>query len=472
MRFNKVCLALGLAVVATASASASSYNYFDKEEKCLKVSDVQDIQDHFQQFQKYTTSGKGEICRDEVGEKWYEVVRTTLAMQRLNVTNAVQRDVNDDMTRKPLPNKNWWAYFTQRADSFVIEPSYCNTNANIVAYVNPWFKGRVNLCPQFFKMDPASQISTLMHEVRHFEGYSHVTCTQGNEMGSAGACDDKISTGGSYAVSAQADVELSFVKQLSEANRILSESSAIYTVNNKFNVLPIVKDTNYIYASNKDGEIWRMAEGNLSKPQLVTKLKDASYIYGNGSQFTVYPVDATVDAYRISKSYKQRAKSIGAYANMYNADNTADRKSYGAISYYGVGAIVKDNQLHTFCGTQATSLSAKSFDNGQVQALPVLKDAKDKDHMYILSTSGDMFDFTCNDKTGELSITSVASKLPADASTAFSFNTKTAYVVTTSGALKTYNMDTQSYENDLSTDSNWLNATSLSLYKVFDNDQL
>ncbi len=458
---------MGFMALATGSASAS--NYFDKEETCLQVSDIQNIEGHFQQFQDFTKSGKKEVCRDEVGEKWFEVVRTVLAMERLKVTDELQTVEGDDLTLKPITEKDWWSYFTKRADHFIIEPSRCSANANIVAFVYPFFRDKINLCPRFFEMDPGSQIEVLMHEVRHFEGFSHVTCTQGNENGSSGACDQKIATGGSYAVSVQAQVELSFVDQLNDADRILAESGAIYSVNNKFNSLPSVKYTNFVYASNKDGEVWRMPESNPANAQLVTTLKDAAYIYGNGSQFTVFPAEATADAYRISKDFTSRAKSIGAYANMYNADSVAQRSEYGAINYYGVGAIVKSNELHTFCGEQATSLSAKSFDEGKVQALPILKNDKDEDHMFILSDSGEMFDFTCDDKTGELAITPVQSTLPADTATAFAFDDKTAYVVTTSGSLKAYNMKTQSYEADLSTDSNWLNATPLRIYDVFDN---
>ncbi len=464
---NKVCLALGFLALATGSASAS--NYFDKEEACLQVSDIKNIEGHFKQFQDFTNTSAKEVCREEVGEKWFEVVRTVLAMERLQVTDELQTVEGDDLTLKPITEKDWWSYFTQRADRFVIEPSRCSANENIVAFVFPFLRDQIYLCPRFFEMDSGSQIEVLMHEVRHFEGFSHVTCTQGNENGASGACDQKIATGGSYAVSVQAQVELSFVDQLNDADRILAESGAIYSVNNKFNSLPSVKYTNFVYASNGDGQVWRIPETDHTKAELVTTLKDASYIYGNGSQFTVFPKDASVDAYRTGKEFTSRAKSIGAYANMYNADSISQREEYSAINYYGVGSIVKSNELYTFCGEQATSLSAKSFDEGLIQALPVLKNDKDEDHMFILSDSGEMFDFTCDDKTGDLEITAVASTLPADTATAFAFDQETAYVVTKSGSLKTFNMKTGSYESNLSKDSNWLNATPLRIYDVFDN---
>jgi len=464
MKLSLACLLLGL--VSTAQAA----NYFDKAENCLNVADIKAVDSHFEQFQNFSNTSKTQVCRGDMDEKWFEVVRSTLALQRLNVTDVLQRDANDDMTLRPIGQKDWWTYYTQRANQYVIEPSRCNGNPNVVAFVYPFFRGSINLCPRFFEMDSASQIEVLMHEVRHFDGHSHVTCTQGNEEGNAGACDRQIKQGGSYAVSVQANVELSYVDQLNFADRVLAESSAIYSVNNKFNSLPTVKATDYVYASNDKAEVWRLPKGKPSQAEFVTALDDAAAIYGNGSQFTVYPVDTTKDAYRISKGFKTLATAIGAYANMYNADNATERKAYGAISYYGMGSIVKDNNLHTFCGTQATSMTSFAFNSGNIKALPVLKDSEGADKMFIMNDAGDLYEFNCNDNSGRLSTAQTRSVLPAETATAFAFNANDAVVLTDAGELKAYNLKTNSYEGIISGETNWISASPLKVYNVFDND--
>jgi len=469
LTLNKLYVSISLAVMTLSTASAAS-NYFDKEENCLQVSDIKAIEAHFEQFQNFTKTSKSVVCRDEVGEKWFEVVRSTLAMQRLTVTDQLSRDVNDDLTLRPIGNNDWWSYYTNRADRFVIEPRRCNSDENVVAYVFPFIRGEINLCPRFFEMDSASQIEVLMHEVRHFDGHSHVTCTQGNEIGTRGACDDVIKSGGSYAVSVQANVELSFVDQLSVADRVLSESGAVYSINNKFNSLPTTKSTNYIYASNEAGQVWRMPESNPSAVELVTTLKDPAAIYSNGSQFTVFPKELDKEAYRISKTFKTRANAIGAYAVKYNESSAAERAEYGPISYFGVGSIVQDNKLNTFCGTQATSLSAKSFEFGEIQALPILKDKDGADHMYVLNTSGDMYDFKCNDASGRLTVESTSLTFPTDTVSAFAFDTKTAFVVSTDGTLKSYDLEREEFKAQISKSNDWISATPLKVYNVFDND--
>lgn len=455
------------ALLMSFVSSAFAQNYFDKAETCLKVSDIKAIEGQFPQFKDFTNTNEDKVCRAEVGEKWFELVRSTLAMQRLVVTDDLQRDLDDDLTLRPIGDKDWWTYYTQRANQYVVEPARCNGNPNVVAFVYPFFRGMINLCPRFFELDSASQIEVLMHEVRHFDGHAHVTCTQGNEEGTPGACDGEIKRGGSYAVSVQANVELSYVSQLSDADRILAESGAIYSVNNKFNSLPTVKSTQYIYASNTEGEVWRMPEGDSVTKELVTTLKDPAKIYSNGTQFTVYPVDTAKDAYRISKDFTVEASAIGAFANKYNAD--ADRKSYGPVVYLGIGSIVKDNALFAFCGEAAQALSSLSFTAGNVQALPTLKDQEGADKTVVLNDSGDVYDFNCDDKTGQMSTTLTRTTLPSDLEMGFELANKKTVVLTKAGELKSYDLNTNAYESELSSETNWLSATPLKVYDVFEN---
>ena len=210
-----------------------------------------------------------------------------------------------------------------------------------------------------------------------------------------------------------------------------------------------------------------MPEGTTGAKELITTLKDPAKIYSNGTLFTVYPVDTTKDAYRISKDFTVRPSAIGAFAVKYNAD--ADRKAYGPVTYLGRGAIVKDNALFSFCGQAAQSLSSLGFAAGNVQALPTLKNADGADKTVIFNDSGDAFDFNCNDQTGTMSSTLTSTTLPSDLAMGFELSNKKTVVLTTAGMLKVYNLNTSSYENDLSTDSDWLSATPLKTYNVFEN---
>lgn len=443
-------------------------NYFDKNETCLKTSDIEKIESHFTQFKNFST-GAELICKGQgINDRWFEVVRTVLALQRLTVTDQLQTDNADDFTLRPIGQKDWWGYFTERADTFEIEPSHCNSNPNVVAFVYPFFKDKIYLCKRFFEMDPGSQIEVLMHEVRHFEGFAHLRCTQGNENGNEGACDGNIKTGGSYAVSVQASVELSYVAQLSDADRVLSESSAIYSINNKFNSLPTVKSSNYIYMANEAGEIHRAPVAKLAKTEFVAQMKSPAKIYGNGSQLTIFPLDTTKPAYRVSKDHKVEATSLGAFAVQYNAENEFERSLYQAVNYYGSGGIAKEETIYAFCGEAASTLSAYEFPAGRVQSMLNLKINSDVDATYILSESGEVYDLKCNDRSGKMSSTLTKVTLPRNTVAGFSVDQDSAYVLNDAGELSLVNLKTDRVSATALPADSWISATPIKVYNIFE----
>lgn len=445
-------------------------NYFDKNETCLRTSDVEKIESHFTQFKSFNTSDEL-ICKGQgINDRWFEVVRTVLALQRLTVTDQLQRDVADDLTLRPIGQKDWWGYFTERANSFEIEPAHCNSNPNVVAFVYRFFKDKIYLCKRFFEMDPGAQIEVLMHEVRHFEGFAHVRCTQGNENGADGACDDKIKTGGSYAVSVQASVELSYVAQLSDADRALSESSAIYSINNKFNSLPTVKSSNYIYLANLEGELHRASTKNLAKTELIAKMKSPAKIYGNGSQLTIFPLDTAQKAYRVSKDLKVEATSIGAFANQYNAESEYERGLYQTANYYGNGGIAKEDVIYAFCGAGSSSLSAYQFPAGKVQSVLNLKFSSDINSTYLMSEAGEVYDLKCNDTTGEMSSSLIDVTLPRETIAGFSVDLDSAYVLSEAGELSQVNLQTLRVSETSLPANDWISATPMQVYDIFEKD--
>ncbi len=463
--FTHTLWALSLFLFANNSIAS---NYFDKNESCLQVADIMAVENHFTQFQDFTKTDKKEVCRSEVGDKWFEILRSTLAMQRLSLTNKLKEDQDDALTLSPIQEKDWWSYYTHRADSYSIEPSYCNRSKSIVAFVYRFFKGRIHLCPRFFEMSVSEQIEVLMHEVRHFDGHSHVTCTQGNENGSRGACDNDIKNGGSYAVSVQAGVELSQIDQLSDVEQILSESSAIYTINNKFNSLPQVRATDYLFAANKKGEVWKIHTEDHSAPVKVTQLNDPSYVYANGSQFTIYPLNKNKNAYRTFRYFQAQAKSIGQFAMMYNKANPKERSRFGGANYYGLGTIVKANTLNSICGGE---LAALEFPYGAIKALPILKSSQNEDTLFVLSEAGETYQLNCDAEKQEMALEKTQKDLPSDALDIFAFDSQTAYVLRDNGTLSTFDLLQGRYGQDLNYKNDWVSLTPLKIYNVFDQIQ-
>lgn len=457
-----------ITILALFTSPAWATNYFNKDETCLKRDDVVKVQSHFTQLQDFTSGSEDQICKDqEIDSKWFEVARSILAMKQLNDNDNLQRDPDDDLTLQPIEQKDWWGYFTERANRFQINGSQCREG--VVAYVFPFFRGQIFLCSRFFEMSSSNQIEVLMHEVRHFDGHRHVTCTQGNERGNPGACDTKIEKGGSYAVGVQVAVELSYAEQLNAAERALAEASAVYAVNNKFNSLPVVRSRDYVYLSNEAGEIHRADTENLSQTELIASLEGPAKVYGNGQNFTVFPLDTSQEAYRVSRDLNSEVSAIGAFADQYNADSVQERELYNGINYYGEGAISRDNVLYTFCGQAVTGLSSFEFENGDIRSILNLKIDGASDETFILSESGEVYDFKCDNETGVLSSTKQEFRFPRDTVEGFSFEAGLSYILNENGEFLSYDFENETLDTTELPRDNWLSATPLKVYEVFDS---
>ena len=163
-------------------------------EECISRSQLQELSEDFDQFDKFLNSSRSQqtFCSEDLGENFYKLANTLLLL-KYATPNEPEVDEADALTYKAIQKKDWWAYFTKRTQIFRDEAS-CGTG--VVAYVYPFNRGTIHLCPPFFRQTPSDQASTLMHEVRHFDGHGHVTCTRGNEEGNRGACDEKITSRG------------------------------------------------------------------------------------------------------------------------------------------------------------------------------------------------------------------------------------------------------------------------------------
>ena len=129
-----------LVTIFTGSALAASQpNYFNKQENCIQTKDLKAVQSHFQQFKKITQGAGLELCRSQMSEQWFEIARSVMALKRIQVA-AINRDAQDDLTRRAIEEKDWWAYFKSRANNFRVDS---NCQPGVVAYVR-WGGARDN----------------------------------------------------------------------------------------------------------------------------------------------------------------------------------------------------------------------------------------------------------------------------------------------------------------------------------------
>ncbi len=441
------------------------------EVTCISHGDLEKIAKDFSQFNRFLTK-QSEYCTQDMGEQWFAIANSLRVLMTL-APDEPNYDADDALTYKAITDKDWWAYFTKRADEFIIQS---NCPQNVVAYVQPFFgQGKINLCQLFFEQTVSSQASTMMHEVRHFDGHRHVTCSQGNEKGNGGACDNEITKRGSYAISVQTLVGMARATETSVNEKPMLEAEAVYMAFNKFNSVPKVKLSNSIILSNDQSEVysWNLRDG----VEPVATLPEPSIVINSSNNLTVYPVDAQSEAYRTDKNLFVSVENPGLYAKHYNTESPEDRAQYKAISYFATGGLLKGNSLLSLCNRDSLKLAATNLDSrGQfVTIMSLSTDEKDEQRESILlAENGDMFRYTCQSKSSdEVRFEKLDMKIAQGADTivdSFGFNGE-QYALLNDGTLGLIQFQNNilriSALNLPMPNQGWISATPISLPEVF-----
>lgn len=447
-------------------SSAWATNYLNENETCLKTSDLKKIQRNFPQLSNMTNTRRPVVCLEkDLSKRWFNVARDLLALETLKNSPIIKRDVRDDFTLSPIVENNWWEYFTKRANRFVFHPEYCDKNPSVIAYVNRNKKGIINLCNKFFAESLTSQVSILMHEVRHFDGFSHVECTRGAETGSAGACDEKIKDAGSYAVSVQVNVGLSKSNQITEEERALLESLSVYYINNKFNSSPNVRFNEMIYLSNAEGKVYKANARNLGKTIFVAKLKSPAKIYSNSSVMTFFPLNKEEKAYRLTGNFKKEVKEVGAFAKKYNEDSASDRELYTGFSYLDTGFALKDNTLYSFCSED----NLQEFKHADLRAKAAIDLVGARGlQAYAQNENGDLFAFRCDliGKKGTISKTKY--NIPMEVLGSVGLKNGSNYILNDKGEFLKINLETREITETKLPLNKWISVTSRDEYVIFE----
>lgn len=377
-------LTLSILLIATTAAAKKA------EPACISHADLEGMAKNFDQFQKFLGK-KDQYCKEDLGEQWITIANSLVVLKDIH-QNTPTYESDDALTYQAITEKDWWSYFIKRANHFTIQTK---CQQYVVAYVMPFFgAGDINLCPMFFDQDVTSQASVMMHEVRHFDGFPHVSCSQGNEKGMSGACDDAITTKGSYAISVQTLVGMARSKDIATESKPVVEAEAVYMAFNKFNKVPEVRLNQSIILSSDQGEVfnWSLDAGVTE----IGKLPEPSIVLNSAGKLTIYPLDTNSEAYRKDNKLFVEMDNPGLYAKHYNAETPEERAKYKAISYFPTGGLLKENSLLTLCGSD---LSANNLDDkGEFSTIISMSmDPKDqKRESLLLATTGELYRFECS----------------------------------------------------------------------------
>ncbi len=296
-----------LPVVSTAQAAT-----------CVPKADMQDIAKTFTQ---YASLANSDYCFD--GSETSHLIAGLVFMRNTQYSNPMDRSKDDLFSGKFATS--WWNYFIGRINEFEIDT---NCPKGVVAYVYA-FGGRTMyacsaaLSDNFTALDLAS---VFMHEARHIDGFPHMTCTHGPRQGLQGACDTRISDGGSYAVTVETYAQLSkYALDIHPALKAYARSASVIYADEAFeNTVRIERAERFAIVA-KDKSVHAINDKGLER---LGSLPELGKIVMRSQHMILIPDDVNNRArFVFLRNEGEIASLAGNQAEEYNALSPADRPS-------------------------------------------------------------------------------------------------------------------------------------------------
>ena len=392
-----VIFAMSLQSFSQVGINPISEQPVDKSD-CIAQSDIRDIASHFSQFSDLV--GK-EICNDN-SQTWH-LLSSMMFMKR--TAFEANMPVSQDELFSGKFAKDWYQYFIGRIDNIEVVDS---CPKGVVAYVMAFGGKTMYVCPMaltdtFSSLDRAS---VFMHEARHIDGYPHITCSKGPRAGIQGACDTKISNGGSYAVTVETYAQLAkYAKDLNPALKAYSKSSAIVYADEAFETPVRINRTEklLVLTENLDFNLFdltTMKSEKLGAAPVIGK------IFKRAQHMVLIPLDKTQKArYVFARNEGEIAQSPGDMITEYNSQ-TPQQKADLADIHNGAQftARLYKSFARVTCDPKSPATQDLKLPAGAIAANLIYPNGYDRAAKAIqfVTESGDVYDLGCQGTKGYL----------------------------------------------------------------------
>lgn len=379
LAFVSVLIA-GLVSHAQSSSQTSSQT---SQDACLDEALVQEIRSHIDL--QVSDVAQFDRCQP--------TTHTYLVLQALSLIKTMR--YTDDSLAAPfsqdiLPG-DFWTYFSTRVNK-VQEEDSCPPNVLAFVY-GILHDGVVHVCPQmmdasFLKYERAE---TMLHEARHFEGYSHVTCIRGNRKGQSGACDDTVEEKGSYAVTVEVLTKMALnAKDIPKVQQTLLKTLAVSYANDVFNTPVYDHDLTAFYLEGVDQQAYIYSNKGLVQ---VASLGADVHLISRSATLAVFPA-GHADTYTVNvfSPILDAAPAQGSFSLEYNStppdqrDDVVDIMNLGYLSASVTAHQIKGQLTEDIMDTVINlPWVAKAAFSGSEVGLP------DENSLYILNDQSALF---------------------------------------------------------------------------------
>lgn len=191
-------------------------------------------------------------------------------------------DSNDQSFQPSYLFRNWNFFVNQTVSEFVYLDR-CGSD-DVVAFVRREVPRTIYLCANIISEEHFTSfdlVATILHEVRHLSGPSHVECIQGQRKNQK-ACDESIDIQGSYAFSLWAYVQMAYgAKNLHPVTRLLARANADILLQNNFNRLPRIETVKILVGVTDQGHLFKLENEDIVLMNFALNKTGSIYILNN-----------------------------------------------------------------------------------------------------------------------------------------------------------------------------------------------
>lgn len=346
-------------------------------------------------FSQFSNLANREYCYDN--SETSHLLAGIMFMRKTAFASTMPKSADELFTGKFAGN--WWQYFIGRINEFSVESS---CQPGVVAFVY-FFGNTMYVCPAALtaSMSSLDLASVFMHEARHIDGFPHTTCHSGPRAGMQGACDSRISDGGSYAVTVETYAQIArYANDVHPAMKAYAAASSVVYADEAFDQTPRIDRQDGFVVLTNDGQFHQVTvSGSSVNAKALGNAPALGHIVKRAQYFVLYPEDKNLaSGYLFLNNEGTIQQAAGTVSVDYNNSSVADRGQWVDVYLGGLWhARVKKTEIVFGCSTSSTSTQSLST-NGETPISLVYPNgyARDTRAAQVLMSSGKIFDIGCN----------------------------------------------------------------------------
>ncbi|KHD89397.1 MAG: hypothetical protein OM95_03225 [Bdellovibrio sp. ArHS] len=377
---NKFMIALIFTLFGSVSFAAD----------CISKSEMQTIASHFSQFRQLANK---DYCFD--GSQTANLLQTIMFMRKTGFEPNMQKSKDELFSGRFA--SSWYDYFIGRIDDINVQAS-CpkGVGAYVYGFGNTMYVCPMMLTESFSALDRAS---VFMHEARHIDGYPHTTCSKGARKGLSGACDTRISDGGSYAVTVETYAQLAkYATDIHPALKAYAIASAVTYADEAFEVPVKIDRQEKLLLMAESTQLYTLEPSANNKITAQGNAPFVGKIVPRAQHMILIPTDRTQTArYLFANNEGEIVQSAGDAIVEYNGQTPGQRAQLADL-HLGAqwSAKVYSQSIQFACDPRSAATKDMKIPQGEaVSILYVNGYSRSILSVHLLTSNGKIYEIGC-----------------------------------------------------------------------------